>query len=293
MAFRAGSHGRGSQPRAGCGVRLLPLVRAALVGYLLTVLGAMIFEETLIFPAPRYPEGNWHPRGSALEEAEFTAADGTRLHGWYFPRDGAEGQLLYFHGNADFVPNLAPLASLLRRRCRVGVLIFDYRGYGRSEGRPHEKGILLDARAAHQWLCQRTGVAEDRVILMGRSLGGAVAVDLAAEKGARGLVLENTFTSLPDVAHYHFPWLPTRLCMRTRLNARAKIVQYRGPLLQSHGTADEVVPYPMGRALYEAAPGDKQFLTFEGLEHNDPHPAAYYETLRQFVLDTARSGEDG
>jgi fermentation-respiration switch protein FrsA (DUF1100 family) len=118
---------------------------------------------------------------------------------------------------------------------------------------------------------------------MGESLGGALAVDLAAEKGARGLILESTFTSLADVGAYHFPWFPVRLLVRTRLDSLAKIKNYRGPLLESHGDADTIVPYKLGRRLFDAANQPKQWITLPGADHNDLRSRAYYEQLGQFV----------
>jgi fermentation-respiration switch protein FrsA (DUF1100 family) len=118
---------------------------------------------------------------------------------------------------------------------------------------------------------------------MGRSLGGAVAVDLAAEGGARALILESTFSSLTDVAAHYYPWLPVRRMMRTRFDSAAKIGSYHGPLLQTHGDADTIIPLPFGRRLFEAAPGPKQFITFPGLDHNDPQPEHYYDRLRDFL----------
>ena len=148
---------------------------------------------------------------------------------------------------------------------------FDYRGYGRSEGTPSEAGVLADARAARTWLARRAGIGENQIVLMGRSLGGAVAVDLAAD-GARGLVLESTFTSMPEVGHAAMPWLPVRTLMQTQFNSLAKISNYHGPLLQSHGTADRLIPYAMGRQLFEGANEPKQFIAIAGGDHNDPQP---------------------
>ena len=143
--------------------------------------------------------------------------------------------------------------------------------------------MLADARAAAQWLAERTGLAPEQFILMGESLGCSVAVDLAADHGARALVLENAFTSAPDVGAYHYPWLPVRWLMRTQLDAAAKIGRFHGPLLQSHGDADTVVPHRFGVRLFEAANEPKQFLTLPGLDHNDPRDRAYYEALREFI----------
>src|SRR5439155_17149604 len=125
-----------------------------------------------------------------FEDAWFEADDGTRLHGWFAEAKNPRAVVLHTHGNAGNVTHRAPLLELFRERLRASILVFDYRGYGRSEGTPDEKGILADARAARRWLAKRAGVAESDVVLHGTSLGGGVAVDLAARDGARGLVLE-------------------------------------------------------------------------------------------------------
>ena len=171
---------------------------------------------------------------------------------------------------------------MLREQHHVAVLLFDYRGYGRSEGTPDEQGILRDARAARCWLAERTEVAESDIVLMGRSLGGAVAVDLAAEDGARGLVLASTFSSLPDVAAHHVPWLLPRWNMTQRFNSAEKIARYKGPLLQAHGDADRLVPIQSARKLYEAANEPKQFLVIPGADHNDPQNEEFRERLDRF-----------
>lgn len=243
----------------------------------------MIFETALIFPAPRYPAGNWQPHGLRFEDAIFHSADGTRLHGWFFDQPQARCHLLYCHGNADFVPNLGIYADALRHRFRCSVFIFDYRGYGKSQGRPNEAGILADGHAARQWLCERTGAALDGIVLMGRSLGGAVAVELASQGGAGALTLENTFTSIPDVAAKLFPFFPVRWLLNTQLNSLAKIGDYSGPLFISHGDADELVSCEHGQLLYEAATGPKQLFTVVGGRHNDPQPEGYFCELDAFL----------
>lgn len=243
----------------------------------------MIFETVIIFPAPKYPAGDWQPSGLRFEDVLFHSADGTRLHGWFFDQPQARFHLLYCHGNADFVPNLATYADELRRRFGCSVFIFDYRGYGKSQGRPSEAGILADGRAARQWLCQRTGAAPDEIVLMGRSLGGAVAVDLAANGGAGAVALENTFTSIPDVAARLFPLFPVRWLLRTQLNSLATIGDYSGPLFISHGDADEIVSPEHGQRLYEAAAGPKQLFTIVGGRHNDPQPEDYFHELDAFL----------
>lgn len=243
----------------------------------------MICEESLIFFPLRYPEGDWEPEWLTFEDAWFPSADGVRLHGWYAGHEQARAVVLFCHGNAGNVTHRAQRLHALHELVGASVLIFDYRGYGRSEGKPDEPGLLADARAARTWLARRAGVAERDVVLMGRSVGGAVAVDLAASDGARALVLESTFTSLPDMAAYHYPWLPVRRFLRTRFDSLAKIADYHGPLFQSHGDADTIVPYHFGRRLFDAANQPKRFLTIPGGDHNDPQDRAYYASLIAFL----------
>ncbi len=246
----------------------------------LVVLGVMMFfEESFIFFPARYPEGEWQPKGLVFEDAWFETADGPRLHGWYVPHEHPRAVVLFCHGNAGNVSHRAEAMQVLHDYAGVSVLIFDYRGYGRSGGKPNEAGILADARAARAWLAERAEVEEAGIVLVGRSLGGAVAVDLAAADGARALVVESSFSSIPDVAAYHYPWLPVRWVMRTRLDSAGKIAAYHGPLLQSHSTADTIIPYKLGRRLFEAANEPKKLISFSDLDHNDPQPPEYYEEL--------------
>ncbi len=265
------------------------VLRAILVGYLLILLLLMIFENSLIFLPAKYPIGDWSP-DLPVEDADFVAADGTRLHGWYLHHERPRAVILHAHGNAGNLTHRLDVMQRIHSQADASVMLFDYRGYGRSQGSPSERGVLEDARAARDWLAQRAGIGTDEVVLMGRSLGGAVAVDLAVDGGARALVLESTFTSLPDVAAVHYPWVPVRLLLRTRLDSLAKIARYDGPLLMSHGEADEIVPFELGKQLFDrAATGDKRLLTIRQRGHNDPQPDWYYDELEAFLeqLDPA------
>jgi fermentation-respiration switch protein FrsA (DUF1100 family) len=253
------------------------------VGYGFILVLAMIFEESLIYFPTRYPDGDWEPTQIAVEDAWFRASDGTKLHGWYVAHDDPQAFVLFCHGNAGNVSHRADQIRLLSELVRVSVLCLDYRGYGRSEGRPNERGVLSDARAARKWLAQRAGIDEKEIVLLGRSLGGAVIVDLASKDGARALVLESTFTSVPDMAAHYYPWLPVRMVLRTRLDALGKISNYHGPLFQSHGEADSIVPCHFGRRLFEAANQPKEFFNIPGGDHNELPPRQYYEALRRFL----------
>jgi len=207
--------------------------------------------------------------GVAGEELVFEAEDGVRLHGFWLPADGADRAFLFLHGNAGNASHRLPNAALLSRM-GAAVLLLDYRGYGRSEGQPSESGVYADARAGLAQLVAR-GVPEERVVVFGRSLGGAVAVDLARGRPLAGVILESTFTSTSDMARGLFGALRFLLgpFTRGRFDSAAKIGELRAPLLSFHGDRDEIVPIALGRALFAAAPEPKAFVTIGGAGHND------------------------
>ena len=256
-------------------------LRTLLVVYMALVLLMMLFENRLIFVPTR--NGNFSPTDMDYEEVHFTSSDGTHLHGWYLPHPHPRAQLIFCHGNFGNLTSRNQLVQFLRKKFDVSVFVFDYRGYGQSEGSPHEEGVLEDGRAAQAWLADRAGIHQHDVVLMGRSLGGAVAVRLAADNGARGLVLESVSTSFPDVGARLYPWLPVRWLMRTQFNSLDVIGRYSGPLLQSHGDRDEVIPYALGRRLHEEANEPKHFITIPGGTHNSPQSAEFWEALDKFL----------
>jgi fermentation-respiration switch protein FrsA (DUF1100 family) len=260
------------------------VVRLALIAYLMLLLMLSFFERLLVYPAPRNIAADWVVDGLPHEDVYFTADDGTKLHGWYVPHDKPKAVVLFAHGNGENVGRLAPLLRLFHDRAEVSVFAWDYRGYGRSGGKPHEANLLADARTAQLWLAERAGVRPDDIVVYGRSLGGAVAVGLAAQYPVRGMVLERTFSQLVDAAAYHFPWLPVRWMMKNRFPSVERITTYRGPLLQSHGTADAVVPFEMGRKLFDAATTkNKKFFVVQDGDHNGPQPDDYYDALGEFL----------
>jgi len=261
------------------------VARIGLLCYLGVLLVLLLVEKRLIFFPTPFPEGAWSPPDEAVEDAYFTATDGTELHGWYWEHREPKAVVLFAHGNAG---NITHRAQVLHRLHAIGasVLLFDYRGYGKSKGSPSEAGLLMDGRAARKWLADRADVAEDEIVLIGRSLGSGVVVDLAARVGASRLVLQNAPSSLPDVAALHYPWLPVRLVMRTRFDSLSKIADYEGPILQCHAEQDRVVPYRLGKRLFEVATSeDKVFISLEGLGHNDALPSSYYQSLAEFLTD--------
>jgi uncharacterized protein len=245
-------------------------------------------ERSLIYHPVRHPDGSdWSPAGLDYEEAWFEATDGTRLHGWFASHPHPQAVALYLHGNAGNISYLADTLRLLSERHRLALMAFDYRGFGRSEGTPSEAGLYQDARAARAWLAKRTGVAEGDIVLIGYSLGGAVAVELAARDGARALVLNNTFSSAPDVGKTVLPWMAPHWNMTHRFDSISKIKNYQGPLLQCHGDQDRVIPIELGRKLFDAAPGPKRWVTTPGADHADPQNEEYHLALDELLASLA------
>jgi fermentation-respiration switch protein FrsA (DUF1100 family) len=277
---------RGSRVRRRLGTLLLTCATIALA--------VVLFEESMIFFPTRYPAGFWEVErlsqrsGLTIEDRFFEAEDGVRLHGWWCrPPVPAETVVLFFHGNAG---NLSDRADLMIRLARLPaqVVMVDYRGYGRSEGRPSEEGLARDAMAAWRLVVDAAGVPPRRVVLFGRSLGGAVAVRLASRTEPAGVILESTFTSLKDMAAHHFPVVP-RFLIRTRMDSLSAIGGITVPKLHIHSRADEVVPYALGRRLYEAAPEPKRFLEISGASHNETWVVGgetYFEAIASFLEES-------
>lgn len=239
-------------------------------------------EQLLIYPqsvAPSFAS----PEQARGQQVWIETADHQRLDARYFAHPNPQAVALYCHGNVGTVDKWSVLAQRLSQLHRLSILVFDYRGYGRSTGLPNERGILQDAEAARNWLAEANSIEPNEIVLIGRSLGGAVAVDLASKGGARGLILESTFSSLPDVAERHAGWLVPEWNMTQRLNSAEKIKHYTGPLLQSHGTADNLIPLPVAEALFVNAPGPKKFIVVPDGSHNDDH-IRYCADEREYFL---------
>jgi hypothetical protein len=226
--------------------------------------------------------------GIRAENVWLRSEDGLRLHAFWLPAPGATRAILLLHGNAGNASQRLPRAAALAG-LGAHVLLLDYRGYGLSEGRPGEPGAYADARAALSNLVVERGIDETRVVLFGHSLGGAIAVDLAADRKLAGVVLESTFTSLADVAR-GFAGPLGSLLLRGRFDSRSKIGRLRAPLLQLHGDRDTLVRFEVGRALFEAAPQPKRFEALRGAGHNDTAELGgrnYLEHVRRFIDEVA------
>lgn len=243
-----------------------------------------MIERSLVYPRPSRERGDWRPRLLRPQNVWFRSADNTKLHGWYVPNADARRLVVYCHANNEHVADQASLVFRLQSQLSATVFVFDYRGYGRSRGKPYERGCVADGMAAQRWLAEREGVSTEDVVMMGRSIGGAVAIAAAAEQGARAVVVENTFSRMTDVAASMYPWLPVRLVMSNRYNSVRRLQRYEGPLFQCHGTADEVVPISLAQKLFDASPSTlKQFYQVHYGRHNDNPPPDYYAKLSNFL----------
>jgi len=201
--------------------------------------------------------------GLPYENIWLRADDGVRLHGWYVPAERARATLLYFHGNAG---NISERLDSIRIFHDLGLSVFliDYRGYGQSEGRPSETGTQRDALAAWAYLTGERGVAPRQLVILGRSLGAAVAAWLATQRPPAALIVESTFTSVPDLAAEFYWWLPARRLARFEYRTRDYVAAVRSPVLVAHSLEDEIIPYRHGEALFAVARGPKQLLQLRG-----------------------------
>ncbi len=226
--------------------------------------------------------------GVDAEEVFLATEDRVRIHAFYLAAPGATRAILFLHGNAGNASHRLPNAALLAE-LGAHVLLLDYRGYGRSEGRPDEPGVYADARAGLRHLVRERGLPERRIVLFGRSIGGSVAVDLAQDRPLAGVILESSWSSLADVAAASFGPLGRIVCSG-RFDSMRKVGRLRAPLLFFHGDRDEIVPWTLGRRLFDAAPEPKAFETLAGAGHNDTLEIGgrpYLERIRHFLDEVA------
>lgn len=254
------------------------------IGYLGYLRGR--YQHSTTFLPDRYPAGVWDPgeHGLATEDVWFRAADGVALHGWWIAHPRARGTLLYCHGSSGSIAQRVDVFRQLAK-LRMNVFAFDYRGYGRSEGVPSERGLYADARAAYDHLIDERGAAPAGILLFGHSLGGAVAIQAAREREAAGLVVESSFTDLKDMARSLYPQLPLHWVTRNQFRSIEKVAELTLPKLFVHGTEDGTVPFAVGRRLFEAAAEPKELYLVERAGHNDVHlqgGAAYIRRLARF-----------
>jgi hypothetical protein len=228
------------------------------------------FEHNQIYHPTRDLETTGRELGRAFEDVEFRAPDGVRLHGWFFPAGAgsprADWAVLVCHGNGGNISHRLDLTAALLET-GVAVFLFDYRGYGRSEGRPGEEGTYRDAQAAHAWLRQK-GFPAEHIIAFGESLGGGVVSELALRETLGGMVLQSSFSSIADIGAELFPWLPVRWMSRIKYDTHGKLPRIRVPILILHSRDDQLVRFAHAERNFAAANEPKLLLELTG-DHND------------------------
>jgi len=259
-------------------------ILAALIAFIMS--GRL--ANHLIFYPSRYPQGDWDAaRREGAEDRWFNAKDGTKLNAWWFPAAGSRRVTLFLHGNAGNVTDRVDHAQRIRE-AGSAVLVLDYRGFGKSEGRPNEKGVYQDADAAYDQL-MREGFRAGDIVVHGESLGTAIAVDLASRRPCAGLILESPLSSVQEIAATVVPWIGP-IFVRG-FNARSKIGNVHVPLLTIHGNRDDIVPFLHGRKLFAAANEPKELWEVPGGTHNEllvATGAEYVPRLRGFYSRLTR-----
>lgn len=250
------------------GVRMIvSILTAATAGYVVIAGLLYFYQDRLVYFPERALTATPAQAGLAYEPIRFTSADGVALSGWFIPAPAARATLLFCHGNAG---NISHRLESIRQFHRLGlnVFIFDYRGYGESEGVPTEAGTYRDAEAAWRYLVETRGLAPEHIVYFGRSLGAAIAAWLATQHPPRALMVESAFTSVPDFGAEIYPWLPVRSLARLRYPTQEYLRPVQTPVLIVHSREDEIVPFRHAEKLYESANAPKELLEIRG-RHND------------------------
>lgn len=262
------------------------------LSYILIVLGAVLliflwgrwFEWSSIYFPDRIVQGTPRLVGLEYENVYFQTSDKVKINAWFIPAKEARGTLLYCHGNAG---NIGDRLDIIKMFNSIGlnVLIFDYRGYGKSSGVASERGTYLDADAAYEYLLSRDDIDKDKIIVYGKSLGGAVAVDLALKKDPSILISDSAFTSTTDMARMMYPFLPIERILTIRYDTLSKIDDVKSNKLIIHSREDEIVPFRHGQAIYENARQPKEFFKMRG-GHNEgiiTYESRYIEYLDDYL----------
>jgi fermentation-respiration switch protein FrsA (DUF1100 family) len=270
---------------------------------LVVVFGGIFFmglrklERTIAFHPERYKRGDAWVTPEGAEDVWFATVDGDRLHGWFFQPDARPSQatVIYFHGNGGNVSNIGWVGERLASR-GFSVFIFDYRGYGRSEGElEDEQELYADADAAYEYVSKARGVPPQAIVLYGQSLGSAAATDLAARRECAAIILESGLSSGSDMATATLPWLPYKLhfLARNRFDSARKLSQVHCPVLITHGDPDHTIPTDQGRALWAAANEPKKLLIFPGADHNvfGSGGDRYLDIVAEFIRNAMNPGD--
>lgn len=259
------------------------LAAGAVVLYV-AIVGLLYFFQRDVMYRPdqiRRVPPSYYPMLAGVQEVELKTADGLRVFAWYASAPAGRPTVLIFHGNGGSLRSQRYRLAYFRQ-ANMGVLLLGYRGYAGSDGSPSEEGLYTDARTALAWL-NGQGVADERIVLYGESLGSGVATKMAAERDVALVVLEAPYTSTVDVAALKFPFAPVSWFMKDRYESIARIAAVTEPLLVMHGDADQVIPQEFGKRLFEAANEPKEGFWPKGIGHNDIFDNGGFTTARDFI----------
>lgn len=245
-------------------IKVKKISATLVIVYAAIVLGIQGFERLNLY----HPSSEWIPLEIEFEDSMILTPDGESINVWLMTNDTARFVFLLCHGNAG---NNSYRQFQMQSLHALGfsVAIFDYRGYGKSTGRPTENGLYTDVETVYQWLVEQKKFTPDRIIPVGTSLGGAVAVELASRQPVRALIIESSFTSKFGMAKVMFPFLPVAWLSYEQFNSHEKIASLQSPLLIAHGDRDRIIPFEQGRLLFEAAHEPKFFYAITGADHNN------------------------
>ncbi|MFC1534070.1 alpha/beta hydrolase [Thermodesulfobacteriota bacterium] len=263
------------------------------------ILLILIFTSSCYFFYPKienffifFPQSSYDftPEGLHLDykDVHFNSVDGVKLHGWFFPLNREYPVVLFCHGNAGNISHRLDNIRLILER-KIQVFIFDYRGYGKSAGSPSEKGIYMDGQAAYDYLVNKEHIAPENIVLFGRSLGAAVAIDMALQNDVRSVIIESGFVSTKDMAKSMFLFNIISFILPPNYNNLEKIAHIRVPKLIIHGEDDEIVPFRMGKSLFHASKEPKYFFPLKGAGHNDTYIVGgekYFQIITSFIRDS-------
>lgn len=248
------------------------------------VLFILLEQKSLYHPTEKIPET---PKdlGIGFEDVNLKTADGQLLNGWFIPAKDAKVTILYCHGNAGNIYHRLHKVKFFHEM-GTNFFIFDYRGYGKSTGKPTEKGLYKDAQAAYDYLVSRNDVTKNKIVVYGKSLGGPIAADLCVNRQARALILEGSFASVALRAQQLYPFLPMKLLITQKYDTMAKVRSLRIPKLIAHGKQDDVISFHHGEILFSSAAEPKQFLLFNGSHNDDVYviSASYKAELERFLM---------
>ncbi len=273
----------------------LVIITVAVGGFVAFGVYLYLSQDRMVFFPTRDLEASPGDIGLGFQEVRIDVTNGESIHAWYIPApsdsrandqsgDGGAPTVLFCHGNAGNISHRLETVECLTA-LGANVMLFDYRGYGQSDGAPSETNMYADAAACYRWLTGSQGVRSDQIVLFGRSLGGAVAIELASQVDCAGLIVESSFTSAKEMGRLMFPYFPIGLLLRYEFESIQKIGQVNCPVLVTHSPSDDLVPFAMGRRLYEESAEPKRFVELKG-SHNERDymsDGAYIEAVRAIL----------